>query len=168
MKLIFINIAVSLVISILCMLYIFNCGDVLLGNSWLNRDRMEYVGKPWKDVEQELHDKGFYYMGYCSSFSPYKPKEYCHLYCKESVLNTKKYLILYIDQEENIEPKYVTYAHYLFQCPSYGLAVWGYTSCPKSDFFTRPRGFTKEFTPAVPFYCDPCIKALDSDLWLDR
>ena len=51
-------------------LYIFNCGDVLLGNSYRERDQIKYTEKIWKNVEQKLYNKGFNYMGYCSSFSP--------------------------------------------------------------------------------------------------
>ena len=60
MKTIIVSIISSVITSILCILYVLNCGDVLLGNAWLDRDREEYIGKLWKEVDEELHGKGFY------------------------------------------------------------------------------------------------------------
>ncbi|MFR1320377.1 MAG: hypothetical protein ACLSCR_08920 [Akkermansia sp.] len=168
MKTIIISIILSVITSILCILYVFNCGDVLLGNAWLDRDREEYIGKLWKEVDQELHGKGFYYMGYSLSPHTEETKEYRHLYCKESVLNTKKYLILCIPAEGQQESKNVRSALYLFQCPSYGLEVRGYTPHPNSDRFSKPRGFIKQFKRAIPPFGNIYERDVDPNLWLDQ
>ena len=168
MKTVIISIISSIVITTLGLLYVINRGDALLGGMWLDRDREEYLGKPWKEVDQELHDQGFYYMGYTLSPYPTSKVTYRHLYCKESVLNTKKYLMLFIPEEPEGKPQCVSLADYLFQCPSYGLEVRGYVSAPNSDQFSLPRGFVRDFKPAVPPFLDIYEKDLDPHLWLNQ